>query len=263
MEFASCPKCGNTNWSEPQIHQFKAGQSALGAIFFGFIGLFLGPIGLVIGVAFGILCGYNFGKKDIKRICLSCGRQYNFGTKPPSKNRPAPHPPLSAPNAKDCIKERLTEEWEFSVAGVTFGSRQKKLRTVADYALKFESDLETYGTIHFILRREPDNEHDPNAIAVFVEIEYSKIKESGDYGEAKYKNIGMAGYVPAEDAKEIAPKMDEGYFAHVMSSRLKELYSEDMGDDIISAHLDIKVEPSQEAVERAMAEQQDFNGVAK
>lgn len=250
LRFAPCPKCGQTNWSEPQIHQFKVGQSVLGAVFFGFIGLLAGPIGLVIGVAFGILCGYNFGKKDIKRTCLSCGRQYNFETKPQVNAPPVRRSSSPAPDVKQRIKQQLTDEYEFNVAGVTFGSRQKKLRAVADYALKFESDHDVDGMVHFILKREPENEHDPNAIAVLVEIEYSKIKVNGDLGQTKYKNIGMVGYVPAADAQEIAPKMDAGYFALVVSSKLKEIYSDKVDDDIISVHLDVKVEPSQEVIEK-------------
>lgn len=150
-------------------------------------------------------------------------------------------------------RKRLTEEYEFSVAGVTFGSRQKKLRTVADYDLKFKSDSDVMGSIAYILKREPDNKHDPNAIAVFVEVEYSKEKANGDYGESKYKNIGMIGYVPAEDAKEIAPKMDAGYVVWVQSGRINEFYAEALQDDILAVKLDVSVEPSREMIKDAIA----------
>jgi len=150
------------------------------------------------------------------------------------------------------IKQSLSAEYEFFVAGTTFGSRQKKIRTITDYALQFESGDGTEGTIHFDLSREPDNQHDPNAIAISATVEYSKEKYNGDLSEPKFKNIGLIGYVPAEDAKEIAPLMDAGYIIYVSNTKIKEFYSEQMEDDILSVHLDIAIEPTPAIIEAAL-----------
>lgn len=79
------------------------------------------------------------------------------------------------------------------LTGVTFANRQGKL-----WALK-KAD-----TAYLTLKREPNNEHDPNAIKVLAHtITNNKIK------------VFEIGYVPAEKAKWLAPAMDDGKYIRI------------------------------------------------
>ena len=67
------------------------------------------------------------------------------------------------------------------LAGVTFGDAQENIKR---FGCK---DIGSYALV-----REPDNEHDPNAI---------KVALAGYF---------FLGYVPAGIAKDLAPRMDRG-----------------------------------------------------
>lgn len=73
-------------------------------------------------------------------------------------------------------------------AGVTFEKRQSFLWNI-HHKEKEEKQMLT------ILRREPSNPHDTKAIAVFVKTDTRCLK---------------IGYVPAEKAKWLSRRMDEG-----------------------------------------------------
>lgn len=72
--------------------------------------------------------------------------------------------------------------------GTTFDRRQGKLWNVRKFMAKGEP-------ITVMLRREPKNEKDPNAIAVLV--------KTG-------KTVAKIGYVPADKALWLSKKMDNG-----------------------------------------------------
>jgi hypothetical protein len=73
------------------------------------------------------------------------------------------------------------------IAGVTFGNRQTALSHLTKYSPK---------DVAVALRREADNQHDPNAVAVDVSVNGSRAVSLG--------------YVPREWAKLIAPIIDAG-----------------------------------------------------
>ncbi len=77
-----------------------------------------------------------------------------------------------------------------SVAGVTKEGRQRIVKTCKENEPAF-------------LRREPDNPYGDNAIAVYVE-------RKGLFGRTKHEQVG---YVPSDDAPEIAYWMDKGHAA--------------------------------------------------
>jgi hypothetical protein len=146
---------------------------------------------------------------------------------------------------RESIRDELTRSFECNVAGVTFGSRQKKLRTIYDYYKSHDAWVEAD------LEREPGNKHDPNAIKVMASLGYEKETASGNCTEHK-KNIGMIGYVPAETAKEIAPYLDSNHYFWAHMKEICEFYAEDKGDDIISITLEIKIMPTEEEVDTAL-----------
>ena len=78
------------------------------------------------------------------------------------------------------------------VAGTTFDGRQGKL-----FALK-KAEREGQEKIFLTLRREPRNERDRNAIAVLAHTA---------------KSVFKIGYIPADVALWLAPKMDAGLIA--------------------------------------------------
>jgi len=88
------------------------------------------------------------------------------------------------------LKNEPKEEFFCSVAGVTKGGRQQVVGTCVEGEPVF-------------LNREPDNPYDKDAVAVYVE-------RKGLLGGPKYKQVG---YIPAEDASDIAYWMDKGYMA--------------------------------------------------
>lgn len=71
-------------------------------------------------------------------------------------------------------------------AGTTFDGRQGKLFNVRNFISKNQK-------ITVMLRREPNNEHDPHAIAVLV--------QTGN-------TVAKVGYVPADKAFWLSTKMD-------------------------------------------------------
>jgi hypothetical protein len=56
--------------------------------------------------------------------------------------------------------------------------------------------------LNAVLKREPDNPHDPNAIAVFIEVP----RLFGLLG----RGLQQIGYIKASAAKGLAKRMDEG-----------------------------------------------------
>jgi len=72
-----CPKCGKSNWSEPQAaSRYKPGCGCLGVILFGIVGGAVGgPAGLLLGAAIGAIGGFDIGRQRFMRICLNCGKQ--------------------------------------------------------------------------------------------------------------------------------------------------------------------------------------------
>ncbi len=56
--------------------------------------------------------------------------------------------------------------------------------------------------IEAVLKREPDNPHDPNAIGVFIEVP----RLSGLLG----RSLQQIGYIKADTAKSLAKRMDAG-----------------------------------------------------
>lgn len=101
-------------------------------------------------------------------------------------------------------KDAIGRTWPTAVIGLgfhAFPSLQKILR---------EGD-------ELVIVREPNNEHDANAIAVYRETGWL------------IKNRQKIGFIPGSDAQEIAPIMDAGNrFTGVIDQivRSKELYME-------------------------------------
>lgn len=77
------------------------------------------------------------------------------------------------------------EPIRFKVAGVKYGHRRQYITKYVRFGSKFK------------LEREPDNEHDPNAIKVLLPV------RKGQH----YLDIG---YVPAAIAASLAPRLDTG-----------------------------------------------------
>jgi len=65
-----------------------------------------------------------------------------------------------------------------------------------------------------VLKREPDNPHDPNAIAVFIEVP----RLFGLLGHG----LQQIGYIKASAAKGLAKRMDEGL---VIQARVASVYA--------------------------------------
>ncbi len=86
--------------------------------------------------------------------------------------------------------ENFPEEFFCKVIGVTKEGRQRIVRTC-----KIDEPV--------FLHREPDNPYDKDAIAVYVE-------RKGILGGTKYKQVG---YIPHEEAVDVASWMDKGYMA--------------------------------------------------
>lgn len=86
------------------------------------------------------------------------------------------------------------------VAGVTWNNRQKSLAWLAR-----EEKNGTKKNIDIILRREPNNEYDPNAIRVAAhgtrQTSYGTREFDGRYGDL--------GYLPAKLAATMAKVMDD------------------------------------------------------
>uniref|UniRef100_A0A6M3KNJ9 Putative HIRAN domain containing protein n=1 Tax=viral metagenome TaxID=1070528 RepID=A0A6M3KNJ9_9ZZZZ len=73
------------------------------------------------------------------------------------------------------------EELVTKLAGVTFGNRQKLIKTFMELGNVVPSEI--------ILKREPDNKFDPNAINVMIRDQ-------------------SVGYIPKDIAIDLAPLMD-------------------------------------------------------
>ena len=131
-------------------------------------------------------CGADMESPDsmIGRMetCPSCGRRMKVKA------------PVAAAEEEKRKKEGLAsmpaEEFFCEVAGVTYEGRQRVVRTCREGEPVF-------------LHREPNNPYDENAVAVYVE-------RKSLLGKTRYAQVG---YVPAEDASELAYWIDKGYTA--------------------------------------------------
>ncbi|MBF83445.1 MAG: hypothetical protein CL489_03110 [Acidobacteria bacterium] len=86
----------------------------------------------------------------------------------------------------------MKSPFEVAVAGVTFRPRYpNNLWEIANAIIQVFGDGRKTGQVTATLVREPDNEHDPNAIQVFVAGEH-------------------IGYIPAQQAAWVANSMDAG-----------------------------------------------------
>lgn len=85
-----------------------------------------------------------------------------------------------------------------------------------------------------VLKREPDNLHDPNAIAVFIEVP----RLFGLIG----RGLKQIGYIKASAAKGLAKQMDEGL---VIQARIASFYApSDRDHPRVSLELDYDSPPS-------------------
>jgi hypothetical protein len=91
---------------------------------------------------------------------------------------------------------------ETKTAGVTFGNRQKAIEHLAQYRPQ---------DIIISLRREGDNAHDVNAIAI----------EATVVGKGSY----TMGYVPKALAQFLAPLMDAGKHIHSWFKEIRGMYA--------------------------------------
>ena len=82
------------------------------------------------------------------------------------------------------------------IAGTGFHNRSSLIQRYCHNGLKA------------VLKREPDNPHDPNAIAVFIEVP----RLFGLYG----RGLQQIGYIKASAAKGLAKQMDEGLAIQAM-----------------------------------------------
>lgn len=84
-----------------------------------------------------------------------------------------------------------------------------------------------------VLKREPDNPHDPNAIAVFIEVP----RLFGLLG----RGLQQIGYIKASAAKGLAKRMDEGL---VIEASVASVYSpSDRDHPMVSLELDYDSPP--------------------
>ena len=90
---------------------------------------------------------------------------------------------------------------ETKVAGVTYGNRQKAIEHLARYAPE---------AVSIRLEREPGNEHDRNAVAVWAAVE----------GTGRF----CVGYLPRTLAAFIAPLMDAGRAVGAMFREVRGKY---------------------------------------
>ena len=88
------------------------------------------------------------------------------------------------------MANRVFGKIRIKAVGTSFDNRQGKLWNVRRYL-----GAHPGAPITVMLRREPKNEHDPNAIAVLVKTD---------------KTIAKIGYVPADKALWLAKRMDAG-----------------------------------------------------
>ena len=77
MNSVCCPKCHSTS-IQANARGYSPLSGIFGALFLGFIGSLLGPIGTIIGVIIGILCGFS-GSKKVRITCLKCGHKFYPG----------------------------------------------------------------------------------------------------------------------------------------------------------------------------------------
>lgn len=99
-----------------------------------------------------------------------------------------------------------TSAVECHLAGVTFGKRQGSLMWLSNIEKKGDVN-----DIAIILRREPNNETDPNAIRVAAHG-----KSVNSYGISTYNGkYGDLGYLPMAVAAKLAPLMDAGKWVEV------------------------------------------------
>ena len=96
---------------------------------------------------------------------------------------------------------RLLPCLETKVAGVTYGYRQRAIERLTTYAPE---------SISIHLEREPDNEHDSNAVAVYAAVE----------GKGSYH----MGYLPRTVAAFVAPLLDAGKAVGAMFREVRGKY---------------------------------------
>jgi hypothetical protein len=95
---------------------------------------------------------------------------------------------------KKTISKAGTKVMEFDVVGMKYHLTASSRKYLARYVEKIRVEQ---GGLKVELRREPENQHDENAIAVWVAPE-NKIELKGM----------MLGYVPRQVAEVLAPKLD-------------------------------------------------------
>lgn len=104
----------------------------------------------------------------------------------------------------------MSELITFKVAGVTFDNRQCNIGYLRK---QIKASIDNNEQVYYITyRREKDNIHDSNAIAVYAHI-------------IKTKKRVQLGYIPRELAKEIAPLIDSGkkiftHTANILGGRI-------------------------------------------
>lgn len=96
----------------------------------------------------------------------------------------------------------------FRVAGIVYQDESGELNRDRIKHLKYVR----YGS-KFLLEREPDNEHDPNAIAIKLPVRKGQV------------NL-MIGYIPRKIAAQIAPLIDSGEVDLKASFRYKPMNDE-------------------------------------
>ena len=125
------------------------------------------------------------------------------------------------------------------VAGVTFGRRQSKIVKIQDC---IDDPTKDYH-IGISLDREPDNEHDPNAIRVLAWAEYEKYNERTFDSKTIEKSIGHIGYIPAEIAAKLAPMMNSDNWSVMADFDSISEFENEKGKPIIAVKIKVNIEP--------------------
>lgn len=102
------------------------------------------------------------------------------------------------------------------VAGVTFAKRQETLMGI-------RNRIKAGGWVDIVLVREPKNEADANAIKVLARY--------GGRQPEQTKRV-MIGYIPKENAAELAPLMDRRTFIKITNFSLSDTKTVGVGLDL-------------------------------
>ena len=114
------------------------------------------------------------------------------------------------------MKKKIFGTAKMNVAGTTFKDRQGKLMC-----------LRTAKSAYLTLRREPKNEHDPNAIMVLAHTTSKNDK----------KSAFCIGYIPADKAASwMAKAMDEGKIVRITNYNVVGGGKVSLGCEIKVAH---------------------------